>query len=309
MNYASIAFHFDSLGEAYDYPAGYVDPSFTVLAERMFEAASPFDFKYTIFVIGRDLEFEANRRAVQQWFRSGHEIASHSYCHRYDYGAFSQSAIKQDIERAQNLIEQTTGRKPLGFTAPAWSSSPRVTAALEELGYLYDASLMPSWLRYAALGKTALNFLATKRFFYAVNQRDPVYPLLGRRQWHTTERGLVRIPVPTDRYRWATWHTVAFVFGWKRHEAILRRALDEVEAFHYVVHPADVLSDELLLKESNLRLARVSVPLDIKKRYLHDSFDIIARSGRKIVTMQEMTDRLTGMALPRTAAKHGTGPT
>ncbi len=288
MSYAAISFHFDSLGEAYGFPDGYDDPSYGEIAEMFFTIAERRGFRYTIFIIARDLEKEENRRAVKRWALHGHEIGSHSYSHRFDFGAMGRRFIRQDLQQAHDLIARTTGAAPAGFSAPAWSSSDDLTAVLEELGYAYDASLMPSWLRYGALAKTALNYLGTRRVYSCVHQRHLLQPLLGNPRTHVSPRGVLQMPVPTDRYRFACWHTVAFFLGWKAHERILRRVLDEVEAFYYVVHPADLLSAELLRKESKIHLARVHVPLDIKRRYLEDSLDIIQKSGREIVTMGEL---------------------
>lgn len=290
MSYAAISFHFDSLGEAYGFPDNYQDPSFSEIAQRFFDIAERRGFRYTIFIIARDLEREENRRAVKRWSLDGHEIGSHSYSHRFDFGALGRRFIRRDLQKAHDLIMETTGTAPTGFSAPAWSSSNDLTAVLEELAYTYDASLMPSWLRYPAMAMAALNYLGTRRVYYCVHQRHVLHPLFGNPRTQVSPGGVLQMPLPTDRYRFASWHTVAFALGWKTHERILRRALDEVEAFYYVVHPADLLSGELLKKDSKIHLARVHVPLDIKKRYLEDSLDIIQKSGRKIVTMGELAD-------------------
>ena len=57
------------------------DPSFLYSAERFFELGSKYNFKYTIFIVGKDLENPEVAARVRSWAESGHEIGNHSYTH------------------------------------------------------------------------------------------------------------------------------------------------------------------------------------------------------------------------------------
>ena len=56
MKYTAINLNFDSLGEAYGFPYGYKDPTFFEVSERFLKVAEKYKFKYSIYVIGKDLE-------------------------------------------------------------------------------------------------------------------------------------------------------------------------------------------------------------------------------------------------------------
>ena len=98
------------------------------------------------------------------------------------------------------------------------------------------------------------------------------------------------MPLPTNRYRMACWHTLAFEFGWNVYEKILRSCLKEVDAFYYLIHPADLM-DTRDLKSGMTHLERLKTPLETKRKYLERSIEIILESGRKIVTMEELAAR------------------
>jgi peptidoglycan/xylan/chitin deacetylase (PgdA/CDA1 family) len=46
------------------------------------------------------------------------------------------------LQKSIQVITDLTGRKPTGFTAPAWTPSPSTVKLLEEHGLLYDHSFM-----------------------------------------------------------------------------------------------------------------------------------------------------------------------
>ena len=65
----------------------------------------------------------------------------HGYTHEY----VSRLSITQQLDvltRCIDALTSFTGQKPLGFTAPAWSTSPDLIPMLEDFGILYDHSFM-----------------------------------------------------------------------------------------------------------------------------------------------------------------------
>ena len=76
----------------------------------------------------------------------GHELASHGWSHRL-VTELSADAFRAELLQTANLLEQQTGRRPLGFRAPRWSLSrdktPWAFEILAEQGYRYDSSLTP----------------------------------------------------------------------------------------------------------------------------------------------------------------------
>lgn len=307
MKFAGIAFHVDSLNEAYDFPPDYEDPTFTSIADRFLGLADEFNFKATCFVIGRDLEKQAHRQAVSNWSNKGHEIASHSYTHLYNFGALSEEVIRKEIAKTHEAIINTVGIAPLGFVAPNWSSSRRHLEIVQDFGYSYDASLFPSWLRFPATLKMYANCLAAGngRSFTIINQRDMGYALAGTRKpqiLKEKDKELVLLPLPSNRFRVGCWHTLAFMFGQKTHEKILKSCLEDCEYFYYVLHPGDLIDPKEVDTSRPSNLARLDVSLEKKMSLIRSSLEIIAKSGRKIFTMAELAKAAAGSHTLRKAS-------
>jgi hypothetical protein len=293
--YASININFDSLAEAYGFPLEFNDNSFTDIAKRFFELADKYNFKYTIFVVGKDLENPRNARQVGKWVADGHEIGNHSYSHRRDIGVLSEKDTRDEIEKAHNIILKTTGVRPQGFISPSWASSRWITKTLLELDYLYDTSYHPSWLLYLMDIKNLINHLGDKRMISVIKRKDFHIPILGHRQIfnrHLNGKCIKVLPLPTSsRFRVSCWHTTGFVFGQRFQKILVKDCLRTIKAFYYLIHPADLIGPEDLDPARTLHLERMKVPLKEKVAYLESMLKIILDSGRKIVPMKELAAR------------------
>ncbi|MEM6856375.1 MAG: XrtA system polysaccharide deacetylase [Pseudomonadota bacterium] len=76
---------------------------------------------------------------------AGHEIASHGYDHARVY-TFDRQAFGEDIRKARQILEDTTGQRITGYRAPSFSIDARTPWAFEELaaqGYTYSSSVAP----------------------------------------------------------------------------------------------------------------------------------------------------------------------
>lgn len=66
----------------------------------------------------------------------------HGYTHEYP----SQLSVEQQravlVKSIDVLTKFCHGKKPLGYTAPAWSTSKELIPQLQEMGILYDHSFM-----------------------------------------------------------------------------------------------------------------------------------------------------------------------
>src|SRR5262249_49955190 len=142
------------------------------VADRFLGIADKYGFRYSIYVIGRDLEDPSVRSAVKRWADKGHEIGNHSWSHHMNLGSLSKNEIREEIERAHHLIQETTGREPKGFIAPAWCATDVLRDVLCELGYEYDTSSVPSWLMYPALARIAFEHRGHEKFARVVKRKD-----------------------------------------------------------------------------------------------------------------------------------------
>lgn len=98
----------------------------------------------TFFVTGRALE--AYPEKAKQWAEQGFEIACHSYSHRF-WTKMSQQERKRDLEKFIALYGQVFGfdKKALGFRAPSHLIDEQALKLLQEMGFLYDASVLPHY--------------------------------------------------------------------------------------------------------------------------------------------------------------------
>jgi peptidoglycan/xylan/chitin deacetylase (PgdA/CDA1 family) len=104
----------------------------------------------TFFCIGR--RAETYRDLTAEIARRGHRVENHSHTHPHLFACYLWGAMRREIERAQEAIADTVGRRPRLFRAPAGFRNPLLDGVLHRTGLR-----LVSW---------------TRRGFDAV-QRDP----------------------------------------------------------------------------------------------------------------------------------------
>lgn len=111
----------------------------TVGIDRLLSLYSKHDIKATFFTPAHSLEsFPEQLAKVRD---AGHEIGLHGYTHEHISGLSSQQQ-RDVLVRSIDSLTKFCGKKPLGYTAPAWSTSRELIPQLEEMGILYDHSFM-----------------------------------------------------------------------------------------------------------------------------------------------------------------------
>jgi polysaccharide deacetylase family protein (PEP-CTERM system associated) len=98
----------------------------------------------TFFVLG--LSARRHPQLVRELAARGHEIASHGYAHR-PVRSQSPRELANDLAASIELLGELTGKRPLGYRAPAFSISRDAAWAFEliaEQGFRYDSSLHDS---------------------------------------------------------------------------------------------------------------------------------------------------------------------
>jgi peptidoglycan/xylan/chitin deacetylase (PgdA/CDA1 family) len=105
---------------------------------RILELLSEHAVDATFFVPGHTVDsFPAETESI---LAAGHEIAHHSYAH-IDPSRQTPAEERADMERAWATLERI-GVTPLGFRSPSADLSTATLGLVEELGFLYDSSLM-----------------------------------------------------------------------------------------------------------------------------------------------------------------------
>ncbi|KAG9677234.1 glucose 1-dehydrogenase, partial [Aureobasidium melanogenum] len=105
----------------------------TVGLDRLLKLFDKHDIKATFFTPAHTIEsFPKQLTKVKD---AGHEIGLHGYTHEH-ISNLSTSQQRDVLAKSIEVITNFTGKKPQGYTAPAWATSKELIPLLEE----HDAS-------------------------------------------------------------------------------------------------------------------------------------------------------------------------
>jgi peptidoglycan/xylan/chitin deacetylase (PgdA/CDA1 family) len=105
---------------------------------RLLDLFERWGIKTSWFVPGHSIEtFPEQMKRVAA---AGHEFGVHGYSHENPI-ALTPDQEEAILIKCIGLIEQLTGRKPRGYTAPWWELSSATVGLLTKHGFLYDHSM------------------------------------------------------------------------------------------------------------------------------------------------------------------------
>ncbi len=187
---------------------------------RIAEFAAQQRIPVTFFAVGADLVRQGAARRLRQAVAEGHIVENHSYSHRYDLTKLPPQHISEEVQRAQQIIEQVVGRRPVGFRAPGYAINDHVLDALVAAGLSYDSSVFPCLPYYGAKAMVmATMWLRGARTIAVLDSprvlTAPRRPYRPGRPWHRPgQRELVELPVQvTGWLRWPVIGTSLVVAG------------------------------------------------------------------------------------------------
>jgi peptidoglycan/xylan/chitin deacetylase (PgdA/CDA1 family) len=80
-------------------------------------------------------------REIREVAEEGHEIGIHSWIH--EANTQLPPGVERELTlRAADVLEKTSGRRPVGIRTASWDFSVHTLPIIRELGLLYDSSLM-----------------------------------------------------------------------------------------------------------------------------------------------------------------------
>lgn len=106
---------------------------------RILDVLARYAIPATFFVpaVVARLHVEEQRRVVGE----GHEIGMHGWIH--ESNSTLPSAVERELAmRAVDTLAAIAGKRPVGMRTPSWDFSPATLAIAQELGLVYDSSLM-----------------------------------------------------------------------------------------------------------------------------------------------------------------------
>jgi len=224
--------------------------------------------------------------------RAGHELASHSHTHPYDFVRLGGARIAEEIDRAHAAIAACAGAAPIGFRAPGYEITPEVVEALGARGYRYDSSLFPSPPYYAAkaLVMAAMRVAGRPSGSFLGSPRAP----FGARAPHRTGNGLVELPIAvTPALRLPVIGTsLVTAPEWVRRRLVaggLRSPFFNLELHGIDLCDADAdeIPPALIARQPDLRR-----PLAHKLRALEATLTSARAAGVRFVTLAEAAEHV-----------------
>lgn len=79
--------------------------------------------------------------SMKDIMKAGHEVGLHGWIHERN-SQLDEKTERDLMQRASEALEKITGKKPVGMRTPSWDYSPSTIKLAQEMGLLYDSSLM-----------------------------------------------------------------------------------------------------------------------------------------------------------------------
>lgn len=291
------------LDAVYSYKASYSgqriqpqhdDPVYTRGLPRCLDLLSAAGLRASFFVVGQDLDCGSHREVLIRALSEGHEVASHSQHHPLGLASKTPAVIRSEIENAHVAIEKGLGVPPVGFRAPGWDISGEILQTLREAEYLYDSSVLPTWVGW--IENLALKLLSSLRapagmgdWRIAFAPAEPYFPRLEQPWRRGSQRSIVEVPagvLPVSRIPLRS--TIQLASG----EVLLRRSISWLRdrPLVYTFHGLDFLgADEIDL--AGARHPNVKRSLEHKIGFCRRLMSQMA-SGRTTLTTAQLATRM-----------------
>ncbi|HVH45845.1 MAG TPA: polysaccharide deacetylase family protein [Labilithrix sp.] len=265
---------------------------YDVAIDRLRGLADAGRFPLTLFAIGRDLERRASRERLAEAASEGHEIANHSFDHRYDLVRLGRAEITRQIDRGSAAIAQACGVRPVGFRAPGYTITDEVFEVLADLGIAYDSSVFPCpayWMaKVAAIGLISLRGRKSRSIVDTPNVlRAPTQPYRAGKPYWKTGSGMLEIPVQVTRGpRLPFIGTSVTLAGPSRARWLARMCVGE-PLVNLELHGIDVLDTADGLEALRPHQPDVRVPNARKTESILAAVNELRAAGYTFVTMRE----------------------
>lgn len=258
-----------------------------VVVPRVLNFLKERDLKITFFIVGQDAALEKNHQALRSIAEAGHEIGNHSFNHEPWLHLYSKQELVDELSRAEDAIENATGRHTVGFRGPGFSLTQSVLDVLAERSYQYDCSTLPTYI--APLARAYYFFKSPEM---SEEEREKRKKLFGKFsdgfatiKPHTVEaagKTLVEIPVTTFPLvktpihvsyliYLATFSKAAAITYWRSAVAACQITASEPSL---LLHPLDFMTGDDA--EELKFFPGMSMPLEKKLGILSDVLDLYA---------------------------------
>ena len=270
---------------------------YDIAIARLLDWAGALSIPLTLFAVGEDLERPANVVTLKAAHSRGHEVANHSYSHKYDLVRCDYADQVDEIAHGADAIERAVGERPRGFRAPGYTVSDALFAAMKECGVSYDSSVFPCPAYYGAKataiaaialrGRKSRSIVDDPRVLSA-----PTRPYqLGNPYWKRGS-GLAELPIQVTRgLRLPYIGTTLTLAGPIGTRWLTRMCVGE-PLVNLELHGIDVLDACDGLSSLAPHQPDVRVPLQRKLDALSEAVMVLRGRGYKFLTLREASSSL-----------------
>lgn len=228
-------------------PEGYTYAELRMGLENLSRFLERFGIHATLFMVGNDFRIPANHDVIRAVSAEGHELASHTTTHAQGFRLLPPAEKEAELEGMEELCEEVTGTRPVGFRSPGWNIGDDALPILARRGYLYDSSVFPS----------SLNPLLKALHWRATSLRDPrdrttlgqlsymaapIRPYIAREDTFGRAGAgpLIEFPMTVvPGLRLPFFATFTLATGWGLFERSYRRILRKELPIQYLFHLSD----------------------------------------------------------------------
>jgi peptidoglycan-N-acetylglucosamine deacetylase len=252
---------------------------------ELLELLQARNLRATFFAIGRDLELPACRDFLGRALAAGHNVANHTYSHLKNFHSASPDLQRREIVGTHEAIRRELRFECRGIRFPGYYFDRTIIPVLQELGYIYDTSVLPG----PAVHMMAADYLLHNRgerekrfgrpwFLFAPSSPYRIAGRDGKTFWE--------IPVGTAPLVRLPMHTT-FVFQWGMSYFEWALALNRKLSTNlvYLFHAIDLLdgSGTGPLEQAVIALRR---PIAERRAWIARILDALSRET--IVTTEQM---------------------
>jgi peptidoglycan/xylan/chitin deacetylase (PgdA/CDA1 family) len=265
---------------------------YDVAVPRLEELARALSIPLTFFVIGENVSRRQNGQKLRVLVESGHEIGNHTFGHRYDLTRLTRADMQAEIDRAQRAIEEATSVRPVGFRAPGYTVSDELFELLERAGFLYDSSVFPCPMYWAAKGaavslirlqgRRSRSVLDTPRVLFAPSRPYRV----GLPYW-TRGKGPLELPIQVTRGLRLPFFGTSLTMAGPRGARLLARMVAGEPLVNLELHGIDVLSEDDGLAALARHQRDLRIPLARKIETLTAALGALRNAGYTFVRLDQ----------------------
>lgn len=248
-----------------------------------------YRLKITFFVVGQDAAISENREIFREIASRGHELANHSFMHDPYLPFSSRSQLENDIVKAETAIYEATNIRPRGYRGPGYSWSCDLIHILQERGYLYDSTILPTFIgpairkyyqKYGASNPEARKKSAS--LFGGFRQGClPLRPYL----WKINEnKSLLELPVSTIPLLRLPFHFSYLTYLSSYSSTLMKCYLNVAVSLckarnvqpNFLIHPTDLLGGDRVPKLHFF--PGMSLSTEEKRANFHEIISTLSRS-------------------------------